>query len=136
MGAALALASSYILLKFGLSTGVDQLWAGLVRTLCGAALLWGIGLTRGWFKAAWAGLKQYPKVCWMLLIACAAGASGIWFSSEAFNLAPVGIVATLINLQPIMVTIIGGLWYRRQPTWRVIAGSLAAFAGTAMICLR
>ncbi|MDR2892817.1 MAG: DMT family transporter [Deltaproteobacteria bacterium] len=135
-GAALSMSFSFILLKMALQTGVDPLWASLIRPICGGIVLWALAYTRGWFKPAWEGIRLHPAFIWLLFISCAAAAGGMWFSSVAFNLAPVGVAATLIGLQPIMVTMLGALWYKRQPSLRVVAGSLVAFGGTALICLR
>lgn len=133
---ALMLSASFILLKAGLRTGVDSLWGTFVRVLSGAVVLWTVGAMRGWIKTTIRNGKKYPKVFLMLLFSCSAGATGIWFSTVAIEKAPVGVAATLIGLQPIMVTIIGAIWYRKKPSLRIVAGSLVAFAGIAMICLR
>jgi len=134
-GAAATLALSFIFLKMSLKTGVDPLWATFVRLINGALALWVMGAVRGWVVAARRGLGQYPKIYWMLLISCTCGATGMWLSTIAINLAPVGIASTLIGLQPIAVTIIGAAWYRRRLTARILTGIAIAFGGTALICL-
>jgi drug/metabolite transporter (DMT)-like permease len=48
----------------------------------------------------------------------------------------VGVATTLIALQPVSVTVLGALWYRRRPTLRILTGIAVAFGGTALICLR
>ena len=134
-GAAATLALSFIFLKMSLKTGVDPLWATFVRLINGALALWFMGAVRGWVSAARRGLGQYPKIYWMLLISCSCGALGMWLSTIAIDLAPVGIASTLIGLQPIAVTIIGAVWYRRRLTIRILTGIAVAFGGTALICL-
>lgn len=135
LGCAASLAMSFILLKQGLQTGLDPLWATFVRLAIGSSMLWGLGSLRGWPAAALRGVREHPKVCWMLLFSCAFSALGLWCSSLALKLAPVGVAATLIGLQPITVTLIGAVWYRRLPSLRIILGSLIAFGGIALICL-
>lgn len=132
---AAALALSFTFLKQGLQTGIDPLWATFVRLGIGASLLWGLGSLRGWPAAAVRGVREHPKVCWILLFSCAFSAVGLWCSSLALKLAPVGVATTLIGLQPIAVTLIGAVWYRRLPSLRVVLGSLVAFGGIALICL-
>ncbi|MDL2226070.1 DMT family transporter [Deltaproteobacteria bacterium OttesenSCG-928-M10] len=134
-GAAMAMSCSFICLKMGMKTGIDPLWATFVRLINGALALWLVGAVRGWVNAIRRGLLQYPKVYWMLFLSTACGSAGLWLSSVAMNLAPVGIAATLIGLQPIAVTLIGAVWYKRRLTWRIIGGITVAFAGTATICL-
>ncbi|MDR1125935.1 MAG: DMT family transporter [Deltaproteobacteria bacterium] len=134
--AALTLSLSFILLKKGLQTDIDPLWATFVRLVIGALLLWGAGLLRGWSRQAVAVLRHNRKVHWLLFFSCAFGAGGMWFASLAVSLAPVGVASTLIALQPVSVTVLGALWYRRRPTLRILTGIAVAFGGTALICLR
>jgi len=94
-----------------------------------------MGLARGWVTAVRQGLIQYPKIYWMLFLSCACGSSGMWLSSLAVNLAPVGIATTLIGLQPIAVTLLGAVWYKRRLSLRIITGIAVAFCGTVLICL-
>lgn len=135
VGAAASLAGSFVFLKKGLSTEIDPLWASFVRAASGGLVLWAIGLARGWVTAARRGLIQCPKVYRMLFFSCALGATGMWLSSLAVNLAPVGIAATLIGLQPIIVTLMGAVWYKRRLSPRIAVGIAVAFAGTALIVL-
>lgn len=136
LGAGLTLAVSFLFLKAGLQTGVDPLWATFVRMVCGAAALWLLGLFKGWAGEALRGVRAYPYVLWMLLLSGACGSGGMWLSSLAMTKAPVGVVSTLIGLQPIMVTIVGAIWYRRPPSPCIVVGIVIAFAGSALICLR
>lgn len=134
--AGLTLAFSFLFLKQGLQTGVDTLWGTFIRLIIGACLLWGLGAAHGWPGQAVRGARQHPKVCLMLLFSCFFSAVGLWCASFAVVKAPVGVAATLIGLQSITVTIIGALWYRKMPSLRIIAGTLVAFGGVALICLR
>ncbi len=134
-GSALALSGSFLALKMGLQAGIDPLWGTFVRMLNGALILWGMGAARGWVTSARQGLGRHPKVYWMLFGSCALGSCGIWLSGVALLKAPVGVAATLINLQPIVVAIVGAVWYRRRLSWRIMAGIVVAFGGTALICL-
>ena len=130
------LSVSFIFLRMAMQTGVQPLWATLVRVFMGAVVLWALGCVRGWSGAAIKDLKAHPRLYWMLLISTSCGAGGMWLSSVALKLAPAGVVATLIGLQPITVALVGAVWYRRCPSLRVALGSLIAFGGSALVCLR
>lgn len=134
--AAVSMGASFIFLKKAQQTGIDPAWAAFIRVVCGAVALWLVGAAGGWVRGVVDGLRHHPRIVWMLLFSCAAGATGIWLSSYAVAHAPVGVAATLVGLQPVMVTIIGSIWYRRRPGMRVVSGILVAFAGTALVCLR
>lgn len=136
LGTALVLAMSFTFLKLALRTGIDPLWATFVRMVCGALALWGFGLLKGWAGTALRSLRDNPHFLWILMISCSCGAGGMWLSSVGMKYAPVGVVTTLIGLQPIMVTIIGSVWYRKLPSLRIVLGSLVAFGGTALVCMR
>lgn len=134
--AAILLGVSFVLMKMALRSGIDPVWATFIRLCSGAAVLWTVGLFKGWPKLVLQGVRRHPKICWMLLFSCACGASGMWLSSLAVKYTPVGIAATLISLQTVSVTLIGAAWYRRMPSARVMVGILVAFSGTALVCLR
>jgi drug/metabolite transporter (DMT)-like permease len=134
-GSALAISGSFLALKAGLRTGIDPLWGAFVRLGTGALALWGTGAARGWVTSARQGLGRHPKVYWMLGCSCALASGGMWLSGLALLRAPVGVVSTLVNLQPIVVAVVGAAWYRRRLSWRILAGIVTAFGGTALICL-
>ncbi|MDL2316757.1 DMT family transporter [Desulfovibrio sp. OttesenSCG-928-A18] len=134
--AAVFQAASFIALKMAMQSGVSPLWAAFMRLLLAAVVLWGVGLLRGWSFAAVRNLREHPSVFWILMGACSFSAGGMWCSSIAMDLAPAGVAATIIGLQPVFITIVGGVWQRRMPSLRVVAGTLIAFSGTALLCLR
>ena len=134
--ASFCLAWGYVAQRMAMQTGVAPLWAGFVRVASASVILWGTGCLTGWVIQAARSLVEQHSVRWLLLLSCSFGVLGMWFASVALAHAPAGIAATLISLQPIVVAIIGAVWYRRKPSFRVIAGSLVAFSGTALICLR
>ena len=134
--AACTLAGSLIILKIVLQKGMSPLWAALVRISLGGAILWGAGLFRGWSVEAVRGLMSKKAVFGMLLCSNAFSAFGMWFAAVAVHRSPAGIAATLMGLQPIMVMLIGAAWSRTLPTKRGVAGTVIAFAGSALVCMR
>lgn len=133
---ALTLSLSLITLKRGLMTGLDPLWAAFMRVIVGAALIWGAGFLRGWTRQSISSLRGERKMLGLLVFSCVFIALGMWFASVAMDQAPAGVAGTLIALQPVAVTLVGAIWYRRLPTLRVALGMLVAFGGVALICLR
>ncbi len=136
LGAAVMLACGFIFLKLAMNSGVPPLWAALIRIICAGVILWGLGLIKGWSMAAISDIRAQPKVFWLLLGVSAFSAGGMWFSSVAMSKIPAGVAATIIGLQPILVAIVGAVWCRRLPSGRVVFGTLIAFCGTALVCLR
>ena len=136
LGAAVTISLSYLFLKLGLRGGTPPLWAAFVRTATAGVFLWGTGLINGWSLAAVKDVRARPRVFWLLLGVSAFSAGGMWLSSLAMSLVPAGVAATIIGLQPILVAVVGAIWCRRAPSWRVVSGTLVAFCGTALVCLR
>ena len=134
--AAVSLACGYAAQRMAMHTGVQPLWATFVRAAAGGAVLWTAGFALGWAVPAVQDLVRIRPIRWLLLIASINAATGMWLVSVALAIAPAGVVATLIGLQPIVVALIGAVWYRRKPSLRVLSGALIAFAGTALVCLR
>lgn len=142
LGTAMALAASvfvavsFIFLKMALREGADPLDAAAVRILASTICLWGAGLFTGWSKRAVRSMAAKPALLWTLTWASLFGGGGMWLSSLSMKTIPTGIAATIIALQPILVTFLNAVLRRRAPSARIVAGSLAAFLGTALVCLR
>ena len=134
--AALGLASGFIFLKLALNAGTSPLWAAFIRIIPVALLFWGLGLTNGQTKAAIMHLRQNRRFFVLIPIASVFSCLGLWLSCEAVARIPTGVAATLIGLQPIGVTIVGAIWYKRRPSFRAFSGIAIAFVGTALVCLR
>ena len=134
--AAMGLATGFIFLKQALSLGTAPLWAAFIRIIPVALLFWGLGLANGEAKAAITHLRQNRKFLLLLPFANIFSSIGLWLSCEAVARIPTGVAATLIGLQPIGVTILGAIWYRKRPSLRAFSGIVIAFVGTALVCLR
>lgn len=133
---AVALAGGYIAQRMGMQTGVQPLWASFVRITTAGVAFWIVGLAVGWGKTAIRDLVEHRPVRRLLTVSCTSATAGMWFASTALAFAPAGVAATIIGLQPIVVAIIGAVWYRKMPSLRVFVGAAIAFSGTALICLR
>lgn len=135
-GAAMFLAISFIFWKSAMQEGAAPLWATFIRLVFSALLLWGLGMLPGWSAHALKSLRTQPVVFRMLLSASLFSAGGMWAAGLAMDMAPAGVAATIIGLQPVLVTVAGAAWNRRRPSTRVLLGTAVAFAGTALVCLR
>ncbi len=135
-GAAVFMSISFIFLKQAMIDGPTPLWSAFIRLLCAALMLWGVGLFRGMSRGSLRSFRQNPKVFRLLLGATAFSAGGIWTAGLAMHWAPAGVAATIIGLQPVVLTFVGAVGNRRRPSGRVVGGSLVAFLGTALVCLR
>ncbi len=136
LSAAIFLSFSFIFLKQAMRQGPTPLWAAFLRLLIATVLLWVGGLFRGMSLTAVRNLRQNPRVVKLLLGATAFSSGGIWASSLAMHHAPAGGAATIIGLQPVVLTFVGAIGNRRRPSARAVTGSLVAFVGTALVCLR
>jgi len=134
--AAVAIALSYLLLKQGLKEGIDPVWASCLRMAVGGGSIWLLALARGQFFRIMRGTWSSWKVMRVLLLACAVSTVGNCLAPVAFSLAPAGIVAMLIGLQPIMIIVATALFDRKIPSGQAIVGTFVAVGGTAFIFLR
>ncbi|KXS55926.1 MAG: hypothetical protein AMR96_05550 [Candidatus Adiutrix intracellularis] len=133
LGSALFLACSLILLKFALRNGVTPLWASLTRIMFATVILWSLGLVKGWVRITLDGLRAYPTILWTLLFSNLFSTTGNWLSSVAVHHAPVGIAATIMGLQPVLIMLMGAVWYRKVPSLLVWLGLIVAFVGVVLL---
>lgn len=136
LGAAVFISASFLFLKAAMHNGPSPLWAAFLRLLVATLLLWGGGMFRGFSRAAVRRLRENPKVLRLLIGVTLFSSGGIWGSSLAMHYAPAGVAATIIGLQPVILTFVGAVGNRRRPSFRVVAGSCVAFFGSALVCLR
>ena len=134
--AAFFMAVNFIAWKSAMVDGVSPLWATFVRLAMAAGILWGAGIFKGWSKKALSDLRFTPGVFKMLLGATLFSSGGMWGAGIAMNMAPAGVAATIIGLQPVLVTILAAVLNKKSPSARALCGTVVAFAGTALICLR
>ena len=84
-------------------------------------------------------LKQFasqPPAARNLTIGTALGPfTGVWFSMVAIQWAQVGIASTLMALVPIFMLPIGYFVFKERFGWQVIAGTIVAVVGVALLFL-
>ncbi len=101
----------------------------LGRLLVGTAVLVLLSLGRGW-------VAPTPRE-WRLLAVCGVGWFGIY--NVALNAAErhldAGTTAMLVNVGPVLIAVLAGVWLREGfPRW-LVAGLVVAFAGVLLIGL-
>lgn len=134
--AAASLAASFLFLKRALVLGLDPIWATFLRIGLGGIMLWGFMAARGKLGAALKSAFVSWRLMRLLLIAAGVSTVGNCLMPLAMRCAESGIVATLIGLQPIIITGMTSAIERKLPTARAVVGAVIAFSGAAMIFLR
>ena len=131
-----AFAISLIFLRAAMKEGLDPLWGGALRVLMAGGGLWITGYALGWSQAAVTRLRATRGKIRLLLFSCFLGALGMWTSCITLQHVQAGVGATILGLQPIWVIITYAVWARKLPSRRMMLGTLIAFSGTALVCLR
>ena len=129
-------AVSMIFLRAAMKSGLDPRWGGFLRVFIAGSSLWALGFALGWSQAAVSRIRTVSGVKRLLVFSCLLGATGMWSSCIALRNLQAGVAATIMSLQPIWVILTYAMWTRKLPSKRMILGSLAAFGGTALVCLR
>ncbi len=130
------LAASFIFFRAALLTGPTPIWATTVRIIFAGAALWLCGLIRRWPQKSISAFRGRPDMFRLLAGAALFSGLGIWMSGVALALAPAGVAAALIGLQPVMIMLLTSVIQRRRPSPIAVSGTFIAFGGTTLICLR
>lgn len=133
-------AAGLVMSKKGMNLGDGPPVAPLSATLTrmGAALIaiWLIAMLTGRLRAARAAVRD-PRALALLSAGALLGPTlGVWCSLIAVNSTRVGVAATLMGTMPVMMLPLAWLLQREPLTPRAIAGTLLAFAGTAILFLQ
>jgi drug/metabolite transporter (DMT)-like permease len=130
---ALGQAANLITAKFGLVDGFPTISAAQIRIVVAVAILWAVAALRGQVGHTlrqWRNRKAFPAI----LAGTAVGPFlGIWLSLVAVQLTRVGIASTLMAMPPVILIPLGYLIYGERVSRRGVIGTLAAFAGVALI---
>jgi drug/metabolite transporter (DMT)-like permease len=129
-------AAGYLFLRVGMQENVDPFWGALLRVFMGGSVLWLIGIPKQWPQKAVSGVVKYPVVIKLLLFSCALSAAAACCSCFAMKNVEAGVAATLMGLQPLWVILAVAIMEKHFPPFLMIAGTLVAFAGSALVCLR
>lgn len=133
-GGALGQATGLITSRLGLEGDFLALSGNVIRVSTATVTIWAFTALRG---AAWQSFRRTAANRQALLFmtggAITGPAIGVWLSLIAVQKAPVGIASTLMALTPVFLIPISAVVFKERPTTRMIAGTLIAFAGTALL---
>lgn len=133
-GGALGQATGLITSRLGLEGDFLALSGNVIRVSTATVTIWAFTALRG---TAWQSFRRTAANRQALLFmtggAITGPAIGVWLSLIAVQKAPVGIASTLMALTPVFLIPISAVVFKERPTTRMIAGTLIAFAGTALL---
>ena len=122
--------------KVGLAGDFSPLSGNMIRLVTATVVIWVITLLGGQFRDNFQKLRAQPDSLWGIVVGSFAGPFvGVWLSLIAVQQAPLGIASTLMSLTPIILLPIGRIFFDERVTRRAIAGTVVAFAGTAILFL-
>lgn len=133
---ALGQSANLITAKFGLVDDFPTISATQIRILVALMILWSVAALRGQVGQTvhlWRNRQAFPAIIAGTVVG---PFLGIWFSLIAVQLTRVGIASTLMALPPVILIPLGYVIYGERVSRRGVVGTLAAFAGVALIFIR
>lgn len=136
LGGALGQAGGLIASKVGLEGDFPALSGNVMRLVVSTIVIWLIAAGTGQVRSNFQSLQEQPRAITILLGGAIFGpVLGVWLSLVAVQNAPVGIASTLMSFPPILLLPIAHFVFKEHITWRAVAGTALAVAGTAVIFL-
>ncbi|NLE52231.1 MAG: DMT family transporter [Chloroflexi bacterium] len=136
LGGALGQAGGLIASKVGLEGDYSALSGNVMRLVVSTIVIWLIAAGTGRVRSNFQSLQEQPRAIAILLGGAIFGpVMGVWLSLVAVQNAPVGIASTLMSFPPIILLPIAHYVFKEHITWRAVAGTALAVAGTAVIFL-
>jgi len=112
---------------------LSPLYATAVRVGAGALVIILVARGRGTLVAGWKSLRV-PRVLPRMVLGTFSGPIfGMTCYIAAMKYQPAGVVTTITFMTPLLVMPLGAWRYGTRPTWRVLAGGLAALAGVILL---
>lgn len=134
LGASACQSLGLLAAKQGMAEGLPPLGATLMRMVAACMCLWAISALRGQVPRTLSALARDPG---SLRFIGAGGVTGpylgVWMSLLAVAHAKVGVAATLMSLVPIFLIPMTRIAFGEGATGRAVVGTLAAFAGSALL---
>jgi drug/metabolite transporter (DMT)-like permease len=133
IGSAFGQSVGLILSKRGMAGDFPALSASLMRLVVASVAIWLWALIRGQVRPTFEGLRN-KRAQWPILGGTLGGPFlGMTLSLVAVQLAPVGIVSTLMALSPVMLLPMVHWAFKEHISQRAILGTAVAMVGVAMI---
>jgi drug/metabolite transporter (DMT)-like permease len=136
LGAALGQALGLIAAKKGLGGDFPALSGNFIRMAVAMVVMWAFTIFRGQFQPTWRRLAGRPRAAMGIVGGAFFGPFvGVTLSLLAIQLTQIGIASTLMALSPVFLLPISYYLFKEQINWRIVAGTLAAISGVAMLFL-
>jgi drug/metabolite transporter (DMT)-like permease len=136
LGGSLGQAGGLFVSKLGLQGDFPALSGNLIRLIAASTAIWLLALVGGQIRPTFARLRERPAALKPLVAGAVGGPFiGVWLSLIAVQLAPLGIASTLMSLTPVILLPVSYFWFGERFGALAIAGTVVAFAGTALLFL-
>jgi drug/metabolite transporter (DMT)-like permease len=122
-----------VLAKLGMQGQVSPLAASWVRMLVATVAIWLACAAVGKLRARELG-SAAQRARWPLLVGAVCGPFlGVWLSMIAARFTDVGVAATIMATNPVLIIPIVMATEGYRPSWRALLGSITAVAGVALL---
>jgi drug/metabolite transporter (DMT)-like permease len=133
---ALGQAVGLVLAKQAMTDSFSPIQANAIRMVAATIFVWVWAAFEGQAGATFASIRQQPKSLGLLALGALIGpVLGVSSSLLAVQHAEVGVASTLMALPPVIVLPISYFVFKEKAGWQVIAGTLLAIVGVAVLFL-
>ncbi len=133
VGGAMGQALGLLFAKNGLTGGFSPISANLIRVFVAAMAIGLISVFRGKFSGYFRGLKQRSVLAQLLGASFLGPVLGVVLSLAAIAYTRIGIASTLMSLSPLFLIPLSGIFFKEHISIRAIAGTVIAFAASALL---
>jgi drug/metabolite transporter (DMT)-like permease len=136
LGGAFGQALGLVAAKKGLGGDFPALSGNFIRMSVAAVVMWGFTIARGQFQPTWRRLAGRPRAVGGIIGGAFFGPFvGVSLSLLAIQLTHIGIASTLMALSPVFLLPVAYYFFKEQISWLIVAGTLAAISGVAVLFL-
>ncbi len=132
-GGAFCQAAGIVAAKRGLDGTISPLSGTLIRMIVAAGGIWLLTLLFGGIKESIGKLRDRKALAYTAFGALCGPFLGVWMSLEAVDHAKVGVASALMALAPVLVLPMVQIVFKERVSWRATFGTMAAFAGVALL---
>ena len=132
-GGAFCQAAGIVAAKRGLDGAISPLSGTLIRMIVAAGGIWLLTLLFGGIKESIGKLRDRKALAYTAFGAFCGPFVGVWMSLEAVDHAKVGVASALMALAPVLVLPMVRVVFGERVSWRAILGTMATFAGVALL---
>lgn len=130
---AIAQAAGMVLAKLGMSNGIHPISANVIRIFAGFIGLIIFALLRREFIHDFQKMKDRKALLLITVSALIGPVLGIILTLYALQLAPVGIVTTIMQISPVILLPIEVMFFKRRINPSILIGTLIAVSGAVLL---